>query len=61
MAIGLWELLLVGLFVAALFGSRHIPTLAAEAGRGLASLRRQLSGKASADEPFDEPAADRIR
>lgn len=61
MTIGLWQILLVGLVVAALFGSRHIPALAAEAGRGLASLRRQFAGKASADEPFDEAAADRTR
>ncbi len=56
MTIGFWQVLLVGLVLALLFGSRHIPALAADAARGLKAARRQLTGRLQADEPFDDPA-----
>lgn len=62
MTIGLWQVLLVGLVLALLFGSRHLPALAADAARGLKAARRQVAARPTADEPFDDPAgADRKR
>jgi TatA/E family protein of Tat protein translocase len=56
MTIGIWQIVIAGLVLALLFGSHRIPALAAEAAKGLKSLRRQLAHTKteSADAPFDE-------
>lgn len=61
MSIGIWQIALVGLVLALLFGSHKIPALAAEAAKGLKSLKREVAGAKteveSADAPFDEGEA----
>jgi sec-independent protein translocase protein TatA len=65
MSIGIWQIVLVGLVLALLFGSHKIPALAAEAAKGLKSLKREVAKAKtpddSADAPFDEGEADRKR
>lgn len=60
MVIGIWQIVLIGLVIALLFGSHRIPALAAEAARGLRGLKRDLSGEraGSLDAPFDEGETD---
>lgn len=58
MSIGIWQIAIVGLVLALLFGSRKLPVLGAELGRGIRDLRGHLSQKpapASEDAPFEEP------
>ncbi len=59
MSIGIWQIVIVGLVLALLFGSHRIPALAAEAAKGLRSLKREVTKARtdSADAPFDEGEA----
>lgn len=63
MSIGIWQIVVVGLVLALLFGSHKIPALAAEAAKGLKSLKREVAQAKTetADAPFDEGEADRKR
>lgn len=66
MSIGIWQIAIAALVIALLFGSHRLPALAAEAAKGLKSLRREvargLAGrKAEADAPFDEGETGRKR
>jgi sec-independent protein translocase protein TatA len=56
MSIGIWQVVIVGLVLALLFGSSRIPSLAAEAAKGIKSLKREVAdAKADTlDAPFDE-------
>jgi sec-independent protein translocase protein TatA len=59
MSIGIWQIVLVALVLLLLFGSRKLPALGAELGRGLRDLRGHLAAKRTAaaeDAPFDEPS-----
>lgn len=59
MSIGIWQIALVGLVLALLFGSRKLPALGAELGRGIRDLRGHLTQKQMASEedaPFEDPA-----
>ena len=59
MSIGIWQIALVGLALVLLFGSRKLPALGAELGRGIRDLRGHLSQKqvvAEEDAPFEDPA-----
>jgi sec-independent protein translocase protein TatA len=60
MSIGIWQIAILGLVVLLLFGSRKLPALGADLGRGLRDLRGHLSARSAApaeDAPFEEPAA----
>ncbi|MCU0986430.1 MAG: twin-arginine translocase TatA/TatE family subunit [Acetobacteraceae bacterium] len=60
MSIGITEIAILGVVLALLFGSRKLPALGADLGRGLRDLRAHLSPKPAApaeDAPFEEPAA----
>lgn len=59
MSIGIWQVVIVGLVLALLFGSSRIPSLAAEAAKGIKSLKREVAdAKADTlDAPFDEGEA----
>jgi TatA/E family protein of Tat protein translocase len=59
MGIGIWQIVIAGLVIALLFGSHRLPALAAEAARGLKSLKREAAKAEppSADAPFDEREA----
>ncbi|GIX11135.1 twin-arginine translocase TatA/TatE family subunit [Elioraea sp.] len=63
MSIGIWQIVIAGLVIALLFGSHKIPALAAEAAKGLKSLKREAAAArvGSADAPFDENESDRKR
>lgn len=60
MTIGIWQIVIVGLVLALLFGSHKIPALAAEAAKGLKSLKREVAEAKSdtADAPFNEGEAE---
>jgi len=58
MSIGIWQIALVALVLLLLFGSRKLPALGAELGRGLRDLRGHLAAKRerpAEDAPFEEP------
>lgn len=60
MGIGVTEIIILGGLLALLFGSRKLPALGADLGRGLRDLRGHFSAKPPApaeDAPFEEPAA----
>lgn len=59
MSIGIWQIVIAGLVIALLFGSHRIPALAAEAAKGLKSLKREVAEakENTADAPFDEGEA----
>lgn len=59
MSIGIWQIVIAGLVIALLFGSHRIPALAAEAAKGLKSLKREVAEakESTADAPFDEGEA----
>jgi len=59
MVIGIVEVVILGLLLALLFGSRKLPGLGAELGRGLRELKGTLSGRrqAAEDAPFEDPLA----
>jgi sec-independent protein translocase protein TatA len=60
MTIGIWQIALLGLVVLLLFGSRKLPALGADLGRGLRDLKTHFSPKPAAaveDAPFEEPSA----
>lgn len=59
MSIGIWQIVIAGLVIALLFGSHRIPALAAEAAKGLKSLKREVAKakESTADAPFDEGEA----
>jgi TatA/E family protein of Tat protein translocase len=56
MTIGIWQIVIAALVIALLFGSHKIPALAAEAAKGLKSLKREATKARSeaADAPFEE-------
>lgn len=59
MGIGITEIIILGLLLALLFGSRKLPALGADLGRGIRDLRgllRARRGPAGEDAPFEEPA-----
>ncbi|WP_439580444.1 Sec-independent protein translocase subunit TatA/TatB [Elioraea sp.] len=60
MSIGIWQIVIAGLVLALLFGSHKIPALAAEAAKGLKSLKREVADAKteSADAPFNEGDAE---
>lgn len=57
MSIGIWQVALVALVLLLLFGSRKLPALGAELGRGIRELRGHFAARreASEDAPFEEP------
>lgn len=60
MSIGIWQIALLGLVVLLLFGSRKLPALGADLGRGIRDLRGMVAARNAPpgeDAPFDEPAA----
>ena len=59
MGISIVEVVILGLLLALLFGSRRLPRLGAELGRGVRDLRATFSGRRRVveDAPFDEPLA----
>lgn len=62
MSIGIWQIALLGLVIALLFGSNRLPALGAELGRGIRDLRDHMAAKAAApteDAPFEEPVPGR--
>jgi TatA/E family protein of Tat protein translocase len=57
MSIGIWQIALVGLVLALLFGSRKLPALGADLAKGIKDLRHQFAAKPAPveDAPFEEP------